>query len=69
MTTIFQPRDSGKARQVRLSLPEVEANWLEAQAKEHNLTIHEAATQVFRFAREAAQKPERKATKKTGANL
>ena len=57
MPTIFQPRESGKSRQIRLSLPDVEADWLEAQAQANGLTIHEAATQVVRFAREESNKP------------
>ena len=72
MPAIFQPKESSKARQCRFSLPESDLEWLEAQAKAHGLTIHEAAAQVVRFAREAAEKPEkpaRKSGKKPEASL
>lgn len=59
MPTVFHSKSSTKTQSIRLRLPESILGWLDDQAKEHSLSIHEAATQALTFARQATETPSR----------
>ena len=62
MAAIFSARCTAPTRQVRLSLPEPDMVWYEAQAEAHGLPLHEALVQALQFARHEGSKPPRKRT-------